>query len=379
MDMVQFRLCVTPAKSPPEHNFIACPMMYGGSGPLDGMSGYMAPLLTEIPRHEIMPNRVFVSGFGLETTESELRQLFECAGKVKEAKIIKSLDGLSKGYAFVTYETEADAENGRRIPTQDLELNGRFLKVAPAYRKINTPRIEDYAIATPNGIISPTQGYGYAFPQPVPFYLIGVPQPPPFAYVMERQRTQSARQPGKDTWSTDQASPMSTPANSPCSPNNVLAPPSTPLSPPMYNGGSYYLGMPGTPMSVSPNQASYGHFSLPSSIFPSSLMSPASIDATKQGQQTHENNNHNYNRGSHFFYKGNTPVSKRQPIQTLLNMNLQSTHPLQEVTNDSDYAQRQGVQHQSFMRNMKLRRHNIVGKLDNKSMTPPATPKRERE
>lgn len=56
-------------------------------------------------------------------------------------------------------------------------------------------------------------------------------------------------------WKTDSLdthSPTGTPPTtiSPCSPTTLLVPPSTPVSPPMYNGGAYYLGMPGTPIKV---------------------------------------------------------------------------------------------------------------------------------
>ena len=63
------------------------------------------------------PARVFVGGISSTTTESELHQLFSAFGNVKQTKIIQDRAGVSKGYGFVTFETEEEA---RRLQVRDV-------------------------------------------------------------------------------------------------------------------------------------------------------------------------------------------------------------------------------------------------------------------
>ncbi|EDO31802.1 predicted protein, partial [Nematostella vectensis] len=57
--------------------------------------------------------RIFVKGFNRETTESELRAFFEEYGVVKESKIVRDKHGVSKGYAFITFESQEVADGLR--------------------------------------------------------------------------------------------------------------------------------------------------------------------------------------------------------------------------------------------------------------------------
>ena len=52
---------------------------------------------------------MFVGGISSTTTESELHSLFSAFGNVKQTKIIQDRAGVSKGYGFVTFETEEEA------------------------------------------------------------------------------------------------------------------------------------------------------------------------------------------------------------------------------------------------------------------------------
>lgn len=45
-----------------------------------------------------------------DTTESELCRVFSAYGNVKSTKIIVDRAGISKGYGFVTFETEQEAQ-----------------------------------------------------------------------------------------------------------------------------------------------------------------------------------------------------------------------------------------------------------------------------
>ncbi|XP_039275499.1 polyadenylate-binding protein, cytoplasmic and nuclear isoform X2 [Nilaparvata lugens] len=58
----------------------------------------------------LVPNRVFVGGISSTTTETELCQLFSKYGNVKATKIIADRAGVSKGYGFVTFETDEEAK-----------------------------------------------------------------------------------------------------------------------------------------------------------------------------------------------------------------------------------------------------------------------------
>lgn len=82
----------------------------------------------------LVPNRIFVGGISASTTESELLQLFSSYGTVKAAKIIQDRAGVSKGYGFITFESEDDA---RRPLSQaeNIVLKERKLNIAPAIKK----------------------------------------------------------------------------------------------------------------------------------------------------------------------------------------------------------------------------------------------------
>lgn len=85
----------------------------------------------------LVPNRVFVGGISSTTTESELHSLFSAFGNVKQTKIIQDRAGVSKGYGFVTFETEEEA---RRLQVQadNIMLKERKLNIAPAIKKQQT-------------------------------------------------------------------------------------------------------------------------------------------------------------------------------------------------------------------------------------------------
>lgn len=64
-----------------------------------------------VPKYgTLIPNRVFVGGISCNTTECELMQLFSKFGTVRGTKIIMDRAGVSKGYGFVTFETEEEAK-----------------------------------------------------------------------------------------------------------------------------------------------------------------------------------------------------------------------------------------------------------------------------
>lgn len=82
----------------------------------------------------LVPNRIFVGGISANTTESELMQLFSSYGTVKAAKIIQDRAGVSKGYGFITFESEDDAKRPLR-EAENIVLRERKLNIAPAIKK----------------------------------------------------------------------------------------------------------------------------------------------------------------------------------------------------------------------------------------------------
>merc|ERR1719192_2073332 len=102
--------------------------------------GTMAPTTITIPNGApkfgtLVPNRVFVGGISSTTTESELHQLFSAFGNVKQTKIIADRAGVSKGYGFVTFETEEEARRLQQAEADNIMLKERKLNIAPAIKK----------------------------------------------------------------------------------------------------------------------------------------------------------------------------------------------------------------------------------------------------
>lgn len=86
-----------------------------------------------VPHGVEIPNRVFVGGLAYNTTELELKNLFNQFGHVRDSKIITDRQGISKGYGFVTFDT---AEEALKVQEQGcLYYNEKKLNVSKAIRK----------------------------------------------------------------------------------------------------------------------------------------------------------------------------------------------------------------------------------------------------
>lgn len=77
-----------------------------------------------------MEVKLYVGNLSFSTTEDELRTLFAQAGTVQSADIIKDRDtGSSKGFAFITMSTQAEADeaikkfNGFSLGNRELKVN----------------------------------------------------------------------------------------------------------------------------------------------------------------------------------------------------------------------------------------------------------------
>ncbi len=77
-----------------------------------------------------MNEKLYVGNLSYSTTESDLRTLFAQAGTVNSCELIKDRDsGQSKGFAFVTMASQAEAEkatamfNGKPLADRALTVN----------------------------------------------------------------------------------------------------------------------------------------------------------------------------------------------------------------------------------------------------------------
>lgn len=79
-----------------------------------------------------MAKRLFVGGLPYETTDIQLKEVFEKIGKVISANVIvDKFSGRSKGFGFVEFETEEDAAKAI-TELNDTEMGGRKLLVQEA-------------------------------------------------------------------------------------------------------------------------------------------------------------------------------------------------------------------------------------------------------
>ena len=77
-----------------------------------------------------MDTKLYVGNLSYSVTEDELRELFAQAGGVTSVAVIKDRDtGQSKGFAFVEFGTQADAQkaisrfNGQKLGERTLTVN----------------------------------------------------------------------------------------------------------------------------------------------------------------------------------------------------------------------------------------------------------------
>ncbi|MBD3373310.1 MAG: RNA-binding protein [Candidatus Coatesbacteria bacterium] len=69
-----------------------------------------------------MSKKLFVGSLSWDTTDETLRTAFASYGEIAEAKVITDRDtGRSRGFGFVTFEDEQDAERAKQ------ELDGSML------------------------------------------------------------------------------------------------------------------------------------------------------------------------------------------------------------------------------------------------------------
>jgi cold-inducible RNA-binding protein len=76
-----------------------------------------------------MDNKLYVGNLPFSTTEEDLRSMFAQAGNVVSVSLIKDRDtGRSRGFAFVEFNTQAEAEKAVSL-FNNTPLENRNLKV----------------------------------------------------------------------------------------------------------------------------------------------------------------------------------------------------------------------------------------------------------
>ena len=122
-----------------------------------------------------MEGKLFVGNLSFATTADELRQLFGQAGRVVAVELVNEAgSGRSKGFAFVTMSSEAEAQKaiglfqGRAFAGRDLKVNlarPRDLQgpaEEPAYRsRLGAFSATDRAPKPKPGGARPAKGGGY--------------------------------------------------------------------------------------------------------------------------------------------------------------------------------------------------------------------------
>ncbi|NWR65376.1 BOLL protein, partial [Bucorvus abyssinicus] len=102
----------------------------------------------------VIPNCVFVGGIDFQTNENDLRMFFAHYGTVKGVKIVNDRAGVSKGYGFITFETQEDAQMILR-DAEKLKYKDRKLNIGPAIRK------QKIRILIPGSPVTPEAGSMY--------------------------------------------------------------------------------------------------------------------------------------------------------------------------------------------------------------------------
>ena len=91
-----------------------------------------------------METKLYVGNLSYDTTEDSLRTQFAKAGTVVAVDIIKDRDtGRMKGFAFVTMNSDEEAQNAIKILNEKM-LDDRMIKVNVAKPREERPQNTNY-------------------------------------------------------------------------------------------------------------------------------------------------------------------------------------------------------------------------------------------
>ncbi|NXS18456.1 BOLL protein, partial [Mystacornis crossleyi] len=94
--------------------------------------------------------------------ENDLKKFFAQYGSVIEVKIINDRAGMSKGYGFVTFETQEEAQKILQ-DAEKLNYKGKKLNIGPAIRKqVRSPNAR-IAVSPEAGTMYLTTSSGYPY------------------------------------------------------------------------------------------------------------------------------------------------------------------------------------------------------------------------
>jgi RNA recognition motif-containing protein len=81
--------------------------------------------------HDSSSNQVYVGNLSYRVREKHLRELFSSIGGIESLKVIKNHDtGRSKGFGFVTFETNAQLKQSLAYNGDDFEGRSLVVRVA---------------------------------------------------------------------------------------------------------------------------------------------------------------------------------------------------------------------------------------------------------
>lgn len=135
-------------------------LLRGASKRLGGSSsahrGTLLPSMYSFSR--AFSSKLFVGGLSYHTNEEMLRKAFSEHGDVVDVRIITDRDtGRSRGFGFITFSSESDAEAAKAKMSNHL-LDGRFIRVDLASAR------PPQSVASPRGNSSSPSGFSFGTP-----------------------------------------------------------------------------------------------------------------------------------------------------------------------------------------------------------------------
>ena len=85
----------------------------------------------------IVPDTVFVGGLGVQVGEEQLEKVFSVFGQVKKVLVVMDIDGLSKGFGFITFH---DCNVLRKVEQAEVVAGGCLLSTAQAVQMVHVPQ-----------------------------------------------------------------------------------------------------------------------------------------------------------------------------------------------------------------------------------------------
>jgi len=84
-------------------------------------------------------NKIYVGNIGFNVTEDEIRTTFSEYGPISDIKMVTDREtGVSRGFGFITFENQFDAEASLKLDNTD--LSGRKIRVNMAKEREKLPK-----------------------------------------------------------------------------------------------------------------------------------------------------------------------------------------------------------------------------------------------